>query len=303
VAGHRVLVAGSGPLLLPTATALAAAGVRVLAVLEANPAGPAAARAAALAPFTEKVAEAAGYAKVLARHRVPVLTGRAVTACHGAGRVQRATISRLTRDWRPMPGPGREVAVDAVHTSFGCCPALDLSRLLGCADVPQPGRPAAAVWHDGDLATSAPGVFAAGETTGVAGPTSPNWRVHRRGGRRAVPGADRRGDVREEDGPGAGGPDPGPPVRASAGRPVPVPDRLAGLAGARYVMCRCEEVPWSAIGEAVAGARGRPRGQGRHPLRDGVLPGPGLRAVLQQAVATAAGRSLTEVGDLQSRRS
>ena len=139
VAGHRVLVAGSGPLLLPAATALAAAGVRVLAVLEANPAGPAAARAAALAPFTEKVAEAAGYAKVLARHRVPVLTGRAVTACHGGGRVQRATISRLTRDWRPMPGPGREVVVDAVHTSFGFCPALDLPRLLGCADVPRPG--------------------------------------------------------------------------------------------------------------------------------------------------------------------
>ncbi len=40
VAGHRVLVAGSGPLLLPAAAGLAAAGVRVLAVLEANAAVP-----------------------------------------------------------------------------------------------------------------------------------------------------------------------------------------------------------------------------------------------------------------------
>jgi len=61
------------------------------------------------------------------------------------------------------------VAVDAVHASFGFCPALALPRLLGCADLPQPGRPAAAVWHDADQGTSVPGVFAAGETTGVAG--------------------------------------------------------------------------------------------------------------------------------------
>ena len=303
VAGHRVLVAGSGPLLLPTATALAAAGVRVLAVLEANPAGPAAARAAALAPFTEKVAEAAGYAKVLARHRVPVLTRRAVTACHGAGRVQRATISRLTRDWRPMPGPGREVAVDAVHTSFGCCPALDLSRLLGCADVPQPGRPAAAVWHDGDLATSAPGVFAAGETTGVAG-----------------------ADVAELEGYIAG---------AAAARFLGRIDAVtfgkrtarvrAGLTRARRfarvldglypfqtgwldwpapdtVMCRCEEVPWSAIGEAVAGgARDVRAVKGVTRCGMGYCQGRVCGPVLQQAVATAAGRSLTAVGDLQSR--
>jgi NADPH-dependent 2,4-dienoyl-CoA reductase/sulfur reductase-like enzyme len=53
--GHRVLVSGSGPLLLPAAAALAASGVRVVAVLEATAPGTAAARAAGLAPFPGKV--------------------------------------------------------------------------------------------------------------------------------------------------------------------------------------------------------------------------------------------------------
>ena len=59
-----------------------------------------------------------------------------------------------------------------MHVSFGFGPALALPQLLGYADLPQPGRPGADVWHDADQGTSVPGVFVAGETTGVAGPVS-----------------------------------------------------------------------------------------------------------------------------------
>src|ERR1700761_7301735 len=65
--GRRVLVAGSGPQLLPVAASLAEAGVDVVAVLEAGP------RAAE--PWA-----AAGVAG-LARAGVPVRTGSAVVAC------------------------------------------------------------------------------------------------------------------------------------------------------------------------------------------------------------------------------
>ena len=280
VAGHRVLVAGSGPLLLPTAAGLAAAGVRVRAVLEASPAGPAAARAALLAPFTEKVAEAAGYARVLARHRVPVLAGRAVTACHGDGRVQRATISRLTRDWRPVPGSQREVAVDAVHASFGFCPALALPRLLGCADLPQPGRPAAAVWHDADQGTSVPGVFAAGETTGVAGAEVAELEGYIAGAAaaRSAGRLDVR-PVRSENRQGTGGSGACAPVRGRARRPVPVAAGLAELAGAGDA--RVPVRGGALVGDRPGGRgrrAGRPRGPRRDPLRHGLLPGPGVRS-------------------------
>jgi D-hydroxyproline dehydrogenase subunit alpha len=303
VVGDRVLVAGSGPLLLPTAAALSVSGARVVGVLEATAAGPAAVRAAGLAAFPGKVREAAGYAATLARHRVPVLPGWAVIACHGTHRVQRATIARLTRDWRPVPGSQREVAVDAVHASFGLCPGLELPRLLGCADVPQPGRPAASVWHDDDLATSIPGVFAAGETTGVAGAEVAELEGYIAG----AAAARHLGKVTAATFGARTARIRGALARARRFAAVldglypfragwtawPAPDTIA---------CRCEEVPWSAIGEAVAaGARDVRAVKGLSHCGTGYCQGRICGPILQQAVATASGRGLSEVGDLHSR--
>jgi len=303
VFGPRVLVAGSGPLLLPAAAALAAAGVRVLGVLEATPAGPAAARAAALAAYPDKVREAAGYARVLARHRVPVLPGWAVTACHGDRRVRRATISRVSRDWRPVPGAGREIAVDAVHASFGFSPALELPRMLGCADVPLPGRPAAAVWHDDDLGTSVPGVFAAGETTGIGGADVAELEGYVAGAAAArhlgmVTAATLRARTAR--------------VRAALAKARRFAAILDGLYPHRSgwldwpepgtLACRCEEVPWSAIGDAVAAGAADVRAvKGVTRCGMGYCQGRVCGPILQQAVAAAAGRPLSEVGDLHSR--
>ena len=102
--GRRVLVAGSGPLLLPVAAGLAQAGVRVVAVAEATPAPAALPQAAGLAAFPAQLPEASGHAEVLARHGMPVRAGYAVVACQGTDRVERAVIARLDRDWRPLPG-------------------------------------------------------------------------------------------------------------------------------------------------------------------------------------------------------
>jgi len=78
--------------------------------------------------------------------------------------------------------------------------------------------------------------------------------------------------------------------------------RPAGWPAPDTVTCRCEEVPWSAIGEAVAeGARDVRAVKGVARCGMGYCQGRVCGPVLQQAVATAAGRSLTEVGDLQSR--
>jgi NAD(P)H-nitrite reductase large subunit len=246
---------------------------------------------------------------VLARRRVPVLPGWAVIACHGTGRarrarrVQRATIARLTRDWRPVAGSEREVAVDAVHASFGFVPALELPRLLGCADVPQPGRPAASVWHDADLATSVPGVFAAGETTGVAGAEVAELEGY-------IAGAAAARHLGQVTAAAFG--TRTARVRAALGRARRFAAVLDGLypfmAGwtdwpaPDTIACRCEEVPWSAIGDAVAaGARDVRAVKGVSRCGMGYCQGRVCGPILQQAVATAAGRGLSEVGDLHSR--
>ena len=153
VAGRRAVVAGSGPLLLPVAAALARAGARVLEVCEQAP-RPALARfALGLAGEPGKLRQ--GLACRLAFAPAPYRAGSWVAAAHGEGRVEAATIAGGRRP--------REVACDLLAVSYGLVPAVELPRLLGC----RVERGAVAVGPRQE--TSVPGIFAAGEPCGVAG--------------------------------------------------------------------------------------------------------------------------------------
>ena len=168
LAGDRVLVAGTGPFLLPVASALVEAGATLAGVLEANRSRGwlRAPRAMALAP--EKVAEAARYTATLTRHRVRVRHGRAVVAVHGTDRVESATVAKVRPDWTVVPGSERQIEVDAVAVGYGFTPQLDLALALGCDTEAGPdGAPVVAV--DERQRTSKAGVYAAGEITGVGG--------------------------------------------------------------------------------------------------------------------------------------
>jgi thioredoxin reductase len=166
--GERVLVAGTGPFLLPVAAALAEAGARLAGVLEAGHARAWVRRPRAMALAPEKVAEAGRYAATLARRGSRIRPGRAVIAAHGTDRVHAATVARLKPDWTVVPGSERLVEVDAIAVGYGFTPRLDLALTLGCATGPGPdGEPVVVV--DGRQQTSCPGVYAAGELTGVGG--------------------------------------------------------------------------------------------------------------------------------------
>ena len=237
--GRRVLVGGSGPQLVPAAAALAEAGVHVVAVLEA-----------AQAPAA-RTGEAAA---VLARHRVPVRTGCAVVACRGTDRVERAVIARVDEDWRPVPGSRGEETVDAVHVSYGFSPATELARALGCAEVPHSSRPTTAVACDTDLATSVPGVFAAGAVTGASGADVAELEGYLAGTAAAryldrldpAGYAARTGTLRAQLGE----------ARQRAARldeAYPLRPGWLEWLDAGTIVCRCEQTRWSEIAAAVAG--------------------------------------------------
>ncbi|WP_078653936.1 NAD(P)/FAD-dependent oxidoreductase [Streptomyces catenulae] len=166
--GRRIVVAGSGPLLLAAATSLTAAGADVPALVEATGYLGYARHPGALAANPGKAAEAVTHGGALLRHRVPLYARSAVTAAHGRQRVEAVTVARLDRRWRPVPGTARRIACDAVAVGHGLIPQLDLVTTLGCAV-----RPTAdgthAVATDRSLATSVPTVWAAGETRGIGG--------------------------------------------------------------------------------------------------------------------------------------
>ncbi|MCX2180728.1 NAD(P)/FAD-dependent oxidoreductase [Streptomyces sp. SKN60] len=170
--GRRIVVAGSGPLLLAVAGSLAGAGARVPAVVEAAAytayATGGAAATAALLRNPAKLAEGARHGAALLRAHTRLLTRHAVVEAHGTDRVEAVTVARLDRDWRPVPGTSRRIPCDALAVGHGLVPELSLATALGCATRTAPDD-TVALALDADLRTSVPGVWSAGETGGIGG--------------------------------------------------------------------------------------------------------------------------------------
>ncbi|MEV0386120.1 NAD(P)/FAD-dependent oxidoreductase [Nonomuraea sp. NPDC050643] len=225
VAGRRIVVSGTGPFLLPVATGLAGAGARVLGVFEAG-GGLGLARHPLLA--LGKAGEAAGYAATLARHRVPYHTRQAVVAAHGDREVEAVTVARLDKEWNVLAT--RVVACDTLATGYGFVPQIELGTQLGCQTRPDAdGGPVLSV--DAAQRTTVPGVWAAGEPTGVGG-----WRLAELEGRIAgqTIAADARDGVRG----------------APSARPAPVAGAQGLLEGVAGVLLRRRE-RWRAFGTAL----------------------------------------------------
>ncbi|MEN8651774.1 FAD/NAD(P)-binding oxidoreductase [Streptomyces sp. 21So2-11] len=162
--GERVLLAGTGPFLLPVAASLIGVGARVVGVLEANdPLTGWLSQPAGLLAGRGKAGELAGYAALLARHRIPYRRRHAVVEAHGKDRVEALTTVRLDHHWNVLPGSARRIEADAVCVGFGFTPQLELAVAAGCS------TRGGFVTVDAAQATSVPGVFAAGELTGIGG--------------------------------------------------------------------------------------------------------------------------------------
>ncbi|MGW0699027.1 FAD/NAD(P)-dependent oxidoreductase [Streptomyces sp. NPDC002867] len=253
--GRRIVVAGSGPLLLAVASSLAAAGARVPAVVEASGYLRYARNPRALVTNPHKAAEALLHGGALLRHGVRLRTRSAVTEVHGSDRVEAVTVTRLDRDWRPVQGSGRRIACDALAVGHGLVPQIELAVALGCATRTLPdGTLALAL--DGLQQSSVRGLWAVGEAGGVGGAELARVEgelagvavaVRLRGSR--VPAGRIRGLSRRRD-------------RMRAFAEVMAAAHAPGSGWPGWLtddtdVCRCEEVTAGRIREAVAelGAR------------------------------------------------
>ncbi|MFF7981817.1 FAD-dependent oxidoreductase [Streptomyces sp. NPDC007901] len=161
--GRTAVVAGTGPLLLPVATGLAAAGARVAALVESADPRAFVRRSRALAARPAKLAEGARYAGQLVRHRVRTLVHHTVVEAHGDQRLEAVTVAALDAEGRVRPDTRRRVDCDTLAVGHGMLPHTDLAQGLGCR------VDGVAVHVDDEQRTDVPGVWAAGEATGVGG--------------------------------------------------------------------------------------------------------------------------------------
>jgi D-hydroxyproline dehydrogenase subunit alpha len=153
VRGRTVIVAGSGPLLLPVAAMLARAGARVAEVAEQAPAARVVRFAAAHWREPRLLLEAATYRRAFMP--APYSTGTWITRADGAGAVESVVLT----DGRTS----RAVPCDMLCAGFGLVPASELAVVAGCElrdDF---------VVVDERQHSSVFGIHAAGEITGIAG--------------------------------------------------------------------------------------------------------------------------------------
>jgi NADPH-dependent 2,4-dienoyl-CoA reductase/sulfur reductase-like enzyme len=242
--GRRVALVGAGPLLPLVAHQYAKAGAQIAAVLDATPFSAKLRNAAGLAAEPLTLAKGLYYTARTALRGVRRASGVRAIRAEGAGRVEALS-------WLGADGREHRVACDAVGASFGLRSETQLADLAGCRFAfDEPTRQ----WtpqRKPDGRSSRPGVYLAGDGSGVGGADVAELQGRRAAlavlediGRPVDPAEVARLDqalARQAR------------FRAALEAAYPYPDHLIGAIPDDEILCRCEGVTAGALRDAVRG--------------------------------------------------
>ena len=223
IAGKRVVVAGSGPLLLAVAGYLHDRRADVRLIAEQTPWAGLASFGRTLLRHPRKVAQAAGVGRALLHSAFRA--GCWVTQAHGDGRVEAVSVSANGRTWTEP--------VDYLACGYGLVPNVELPAAFGCAIVD------GVVQVDDWQQTSVARTYAAGESTGIGG-VDAALREGQIAGLAATGRyreARRLWNAREHDRQFA----------AALERAFALRSELRMLPELDTIVCRCEDVPFGAL--------------------------------------------------------
>lgn len=228
VAGKRVLLAGSGPLLLAAAATLRRHGAELLGIVEQAPHAQVMRFARGLWRWPARAVQALQLQAQLAG--VPRFDGHCVVAAHGRDALEGVEIE-------DADGRRRRLACDLLGSGYGLLPNVELAALLGCALERDGAHPRVRV--DAWQRTSVDGVHAVGEACGIGGLRSA-WlegmiAAHAACGQpqRAKALLRRRDRARR--------------FAATLAQAFALQTRVRRLADADTLVCRCEDVPLAAL--------------------------------------------------------
>lgn len=221
--GKRVIVAGTGPLLLAVAGALARAGVHVTGVIEQAPARRVYTFATSLWRSPARMAQA--LIERASSRSAQYITGSWVQRATGDDTVRNVVVTDARGRQRVEP-------CDLLCVGYGLVPVTELAQRLGCAV--ENGR----VVVDAEQRTSIAAVWCAGEPTGIGG----------------VDASLVEGEIA---GIAASGGTPSTRMRAlldshhrfaaRVDRSFALRDELRGIVEPDTIVCRCEDVPYGRI--------------------------------------------------------
>jgi len=149
--GQRVLVVGSGNVGLIVAYQLLQAGAEVVAVVEALPG----------------ISGYQVHASKIVRMGVPILCRHTVLRALGSECVQKAEIAQVDEKLGPVPGSERLLEVDLICIAVGLRPLAELCHMAGVRFQYHPALGGHVPLHDADMQTTLPGVYVAGDVSGI----------------------------------------------------------------------------------------------------------------------------------------
>jgi NADPH-dependent 2,4-dienoyl-CoA reductase/sulfur reductase-like enzyme len=167
--GKRVVVAGTGPLLYVVASQLVQKGVEVVEVLEAT-------QRTAWVKFLltgwrawSLYTEGLKYIAILKKAGVPIRFGRVVTRAEGDDGLQRIYHSPVDADWYPDTAKEACTEVDTLCIGYGLQSRNYLAQTAGCDITFSETGGGWVPERDENFRTSRPDVFAVGDGAGVGG--------------------------------------------------------------------------------------------------------------------------------------
>ena len=168
LAGKRVVVAGSGPFLLPVAAGVVKAGGQVLELLEANKSRRWFTSFFVILENLSKIKEGFYYIKTISEAKVRARFSYAVVAAHAGanGELASVDIAKINHNFKIKKM--RNVKCDVAAIGWGFTPDTTLAGVLGCRQaIAKDG--AVVVTCDHNQESSVAGIFVAGEITGIGG--------------------------------------------------------------------------------------------------------------------------------------
>ncbi|MDF2501760.1 MAG: FAD-dependent pyridine nucleotide-disulfide oxidoreductase [Anaerosporomusa subterranea] len=148
---EELLMIGSGNVGLIVSYQIMQAGGKVNALLEAAP----------------RIGGYGVHAAKISRAGVPILTRHTVQKVLGEEHVEGAIVVQLDDNVQPVPGSERMIACGAIAIAVGLTPLTELAHLAGCQLTFISRLGGMLPVHDDNMETTVPGIYAAGDLTGV----------------------------------------------------------------------------------------------------------------------------------------
>jgi len=164
IAGKRIIVCGTGPFLLPVATALAEAGAEIVGLFDANSPMRWLLSPTAIFGNFAKIPELIFYARLLRKYGIKPEFGRAVVEFSNGS----ASVAQLNSDFETSDKELRRIPCDVVAVGWGFQPDVSLGGILGCAQKVD-GDGTVIFSIDKNQLSSKRNIWIAGEATGIGG--------------------------------------------------------------------------------------------------------------------------------------